>query len=210
MTTYGQQRAETAKLVYQFARRQTDSLVKLGRIAAGESEAAFAKLASRDLTRYGIPLSKDMLSKLSQEVPYVDALLAKSAEKAARATVSGTVEAAVTAKTVAAAAGGALAQQTALGAARTAARGTAGVAAAFFIAESGYTLFRLARGQITSEEAGRRTARSAASNAGGVAGAAAGAAVGSVVPLIGTAIGAIVGGFAGGVLSGLAAEKLAS
>lgn len=200
LTSTGQIKADTAKFFYKYAGRMADSLVTTGKVAAADRGVAFAKLASSDLTKHGIKVSKDMLAAASKELPVVDAMLARSAAKAAQAGTTTGSKALV--KSAAASAGAAVAKQSALEAAKGTARGAAPIAVAFFAVEGVYNLARYANGYITGEEVRRRTARSAASNGGGVVGAAAGAAIGSVFPVVGTAIGAVVGGMAGGVLSG--------
>ena len=207
-TSFGQINADTAKFLYKSAGRTADSLVKLGKITAADRGVAFAKLASSDLAKQGIQVSKSMLATASKGIPAVDAILARSATKSAQvAATAATSGASAMARSAATSATVAVARQSALEAVKGTARGAAPLAAVFFAAEGVYNLARYANGDISGEEAARRTARSAASNSGGVAGAVAGAAIGSVFPFVGTAIGAVVGGLVGGVFSGWAASK---
>lgn len=202
-SSIGQMNAELAKSYMRSAGNIADTLVKSGKIVASERGIAFAKLASPDLTKSGIKVSKDMVAMAGKKLPFVDALVAKVAG-------SSSPGMSTTATTVATSVGTVAMRQTASHAAKSTVRGAAPVAVGLFFAEGIYTAVRYSRGHTTGAEARRRTVRSAASNAGGVGGAAAGAAIGSVVPVLGTAVGAVVGGIFGGILSGYAAGKLTS
>ncbi len=208
-SSFGQLNADTAKYLYQSAGRAADTLVRMGKIGTADRGVAFAKLASKDLSRYGIKASKEMLIQASKELPVVDAMVARSASRAVQVAATTTSTSGAVVKSAAVSTAATVARQTAVEAAKSTARGAAPIAAAFFAVEGAYNLVRYARGDISGQEARRRTARSAASNGGGVAGAAAGAAIGSVVPVVGTAVGALVGGIVGGTLSGwLAGEAM--
>ena len=208
-SSLGQLNADTAKYLYQSAGRTADTLVRMGKIAVADRGVAFAKLASTDLSKHGIKASKEMLIAASKELPVVDAMVMRSAARAARVATATTSTSSAVVKSAATSAGAAVARQTAVEAAKGTARGAVPIAAVFFAVEGVCNLVRYVRGDISGAEVGRRTARSAASNGGGVAGAAAGAAVGSVVPVVGTAVGAVVGGIFGGTLVGwLAGEAM--
>lgn len=69
----------------------------------------------------------------------------------------------------------------------------AGMLAADFVKDT----YHLARGNITREEYGKRSAENAGRASGAIAGLQAGAAIGSVVPVVGTVVGGVVGSIAG-------------
>lgn len=82
---------------------------------------------------------------------------------------------------------------------RKVAGSNAGTAIAFGVAEVGMDAVRLARGQISGEEFGRKTAETAGGAAGGYGGMVGGAALGTLLcPGIGTAIGGFLGALLGG------------
>lgn len=203
-SSIGQMKSDTATQLYKRAGSLVDAWVKTEKILPTDRDLAFAKMVSSYLKEYGIQIPKDMLATASKELPFVDARLARVAEKLAAVTPTttygvGTVFKNAPAPAVVVAA---VARQSALEAAKSTARSAAPIAAGLFAAEAVWNLARYANGGISGSDLARRTTRSAASNGGGVAGAAAGAAIGSMFPVVGTAIGAIVGGIVGGVSSG--------
>lgn len=202
-SSFGQWNADTARQIYQMAGSAADALVKAGKITAEERSIAFMKLASNNLTKYGISVPKEMLAA-SKDLPVFDTIVANSKNVAG----SITTRTATAAENLAISSGSTIMKQTALESGKGALRSAAPVAAVMFAAEGVYNITRFAKGQISGKEVLRRTACSAVSNASGVGGSAIGAAIGSVVPVIGTAVGAAVGGLVAGMLSRWAMETV--
>ena len=94
-SSVGQMNAELAKTTYQLAGKFADNLVAAGKIAASDRGTAFAKIASSNLTRYGIRVSKEMAETARSALPAVDAMLAKSTAEAVVGSGSTTAAAAV-------------------------------------------------------------------------------------------------------------------
>lgn len=175
MTSVGQMNNELARQVYQQAGRTADALMKVGKIAAADRNATWAKLVAKDFARYNLQVPKAVAAQAGAGVARTGAASASAG--------SGAITAA-----------NASASQAAAGVLR----GGAPIAAAMFLAETGYIAYKYANGEIDLSEAKRRTAESGASNAGGLGGAVAGAAIGSaILPGIGTVAGGIIGGFGG-------------
>jgi hypothetical protein len=175
MTSIGQMNNELARQVYLQAGRTADALVKIGKIAAVDRNATWAKLVAKNLARYNLQVSKAIAAQAGAGTARVSAVSASAGSGAATAVTT----------TASQAAAGVL-------------RGGVPIAAVMFLAETGYTAYKCANGEIDLAEAKRRTTESGATNAGGLGGAVAGAAIGSAIfPGVGTLLGGLIGGFGG-------------
>lgn len=100
----------------------------------------------------------------------------------------------------------AVARQSAGDVAKGVAKGTAPMAAVMVLAETGHTIYRYRKGEISKEDALAQAAASAGGGAMSVGGASLGAVIGSfVLPGPGTAAGGMLGGVLGGMVGRLGA-----
>lgn len=181
MSSVGQINNETARMVYKLAGRTADGLVKVGKIAAADRDATWAKLVAKQFARLNLEAPKAVATQAGIETARTGTA---TVAQAAGSTVTSAANA-----TVSQATKGML-------------RGAVPVAVACFALEGAHTAYKYAKGEIDMAEVKRRTAESAATNTGGLGGAAAGAAIGTAIfPGPGTVIGGIVGGFGGAIAS---------
>lgn len=206
-TSVGQLNAEVAQTIYRQTGNFVDSLIRTGRLSAGDRAAAFAKIAMERLSQNGIQVSREMAAAAKQSLPTVEAILPSSAGAARSAATSAAKVVSRGTGAVAPAAAGA--SQAAMQVAKNTLRVGGPVAVVCFAAESAYHAVQYRKGAISKDELVEKTVRSAAGNAGGLGGAAAGAALGTAFfPGPGTLIGGVVGGLVGGLSSGFAAGRL--
>ena len=184
--------ADYFRWLYRGARKAARRLVESGAILPAAEEEAYRRILTDSLNRAGASIPR----WLSPQPPITPSALAPAATEAEAAIV----RAAATTRS-------------ATGVARTTLRAGAPVAAAFFVAESCYHLYRMHGGKIDGAECGRRIVESAASSTGGLGGATAGAALfaaaGSVVPVLGTTIGLVLGGIVGSIGGATALRAIA-
>lgn len=181
MTSIGQMNNETARQIYKYAGLHADSLVKVGRIAASERPATFAKLVAEGLSRANLSIPKAIATAAG------DAIKVGAAPQVVKSSVVVTVAA----------------KTSALQVAKGTFQGAGPVSLFCFVAEGCHTALKYVQGDIDRVEAGRRTVESAAVNTGGLGGGVAGAALGSAIcPGVGTIIGSVIGGMGGAAAFG--------